>query len=170
MGSPDTLSEVDDTDEDILGPGAQGSGDDEENVDTDEDESMAESDDTFSTAPWLHGLSVVDALGEEFDKVVSQLGIHIYPDFLHQALIDSHVDPISRLSADDLQDIRAFNLKTDTNLGSRNFAKLRRSKLVHNIETLHRIQARVSFLSGIKVKTSELHMLCKLVHLLYVDT
>ncbi|KAJ3902913.1 hypothetical protein F5879DRAFT_804518, partial [Lentinula edodes] len=59
-------------------------------------------------------------------------------------------DPASRLSEDDMYNIRAFNLKLDTNLGSRNFEKLRRSKLVPNLETLHRIQARVSFLSGIK--------------------
>ncbi|KAJ7840083.1 hypothetical protein B0H14DRAFT_3140573 [Mycena olivaceomarginata] len=53
---------------------------------------------------------------------------------------DEDEHPQSRLSEDDLRDIRTFNLKVETSLGSRDFEKLRRSKLVRNLETLHRIQ------------------------------
>ncbi|KAJ7142046.1 hypothetical protein C8R43DRAFT_829957, partial [Mycena crocata] len=56
----------------------------------------------------------------------------------------------SRLSQSDLNAIHLFNLKLETSLGTRDFEKLRRSKLIRNIETLHHIQTRVAFLSGIK--------------------
>ncbi|KAJ6589205.1 hypothetical protein B0H19DRAFT_233243 [Mycena capillaripes] len=131
----------DDDDESVLGPGLRGFGDETDNweegrPDEDEREESDEEDDpednNFAAAPWLRGLNALDVLSEEFEKYIA------------------HIDPKSRLSDDDLRDIRAFNLKVETSLGNRDFEKLRRSKLVRNIETLHRIQTRVAFLSGIK--------------------
>ncbi|KAK7005413.1 hypothetical protein R3P38DRAFT_2794604 [Favolaschia claudopus] len=83
-------------------------------------------DDFNAAAPWLQGLNALDVLSEEFDRYIAE------------------IDPHSRLSADDLRDIRAFNLKVETSLGCRDFEKLRRSKLVRNIETLHLIQSCVT--------------------------
>ncbi|EIW75660.1 hypothetical protein CONPUDRAFT_65589, partial [Coniophora puteana RWD-64-598 SS2] len=55
----------------------------------------------------------------------------------------------ARLSEDDLRNIRAFNFKVDAQLGGQDYEKLRRSKLAPNLETLHRLQSRMAFLSGI---------------------
>ncbi|KAK6966990.1 hypothetical protein R3P38DRAFT_3245030 [Favolaschia claudopus] len=137
MPSPHELS-PNDEDDTVLGPGLRGFGDTDDNwedgrpdedlrEDSDEDEDDPIKDDDFAAAPWLQGLNALDVLSEEFDRYIAE------------------IDPHSRLSADDLRDIRAFNLKVETSLGCRDFEKLRRSKLVRNIETLHLIQVRVHF-------------------------
>ncbi|KAK7029081.1 hypothetical protein R3P38DRAFT_3189247 [Favolaschia claudopus] len=145
MPSPRELSPSDE-DDSVLGPGVRGFGDKNDDWedgrpdedmrdDSDEDEDDRAVGDNFSAAPWLQGLNALDVLSEEFDRYIASL--------------ETNVDPHSRLSDDDLRDIRAFNLKVETSLGTRDFEKLRRSKLVRNIETLHLVQRRVAFLSGI---------------------
>ncbi|KAK6981278.1 hypothetical protein R3P38DRAFT_2808360 [Favolaschia claudopus] len=127
MPSPPPLSPADE-DDTVLGPGLRGFGDQnddwedgrlDEDLRDDSDEHDDPTENDFTAAPWLRGLNALDVVSEEFDRYIAE------------------IDPQSRLSDDDIRDIRAFNLKVDTSLGSRDFEKLRRSKLVRNIETLH---------------------------------
>ncbi len=48
-----------------------------------------------------------------------------------------------------MRNIRTFNFKVTTQLSGENYEKLRRSKLIPNLETLHCLQSRMAFLSGI---------------------
>ncbi|KAH7870258.1 uncharacterized protein C8R40DRAFT_1175730 [Lentinula edodes] len=93
-----TPSNTEEPDDHILRLGTHGLEDNEdfEQEYLDKGEQSGSDDKEFVAAYLLQGLSALDALGEEFDKVVSRL------------------NPASCLSEDDMYDIRAFNLKLDT--------------------------------------------------------
>ncbi|KAL1712195.1 hypothetical protein EV715DRAFT_214129, partial [Schizophyllum commune] len=81
-------------------------------------------------APWLRGLSKTDILREEFEVDWTEHG--------------------HRMSADDMENIRAFNYKVEADLSAQNYTKLRRAfPSLKDLLTHNRLQTRMAFLSGL---------------------
>ncbi|KAL1686982.1 hypothetical protein GGG16DRAFT_63256, partial [Schizophyllum commune] len=81
-------------------------------------------------APWLRGLSKTDILREEFEVDWTEYG--------------------HRMSADDMENIRAFNYKVEADLSAQNYTKLRRAfPSLKDLLSHNRLQTRMAFLSGL---------------------
>lgn len=118
-------------------------------LDSDSDDGRPDEPALYHNAPWLKGLAAADVLEQELEaEIARHRGKSL---FLCIGLLANRRFTGRSLSRLDLQAIRGFNYKVDTDMSARAYDKLPRAfPEIHRLPKHHRLRTRIARLSGIK--------------------